>query len=177
MKPEIWAVMQNIIGDATPSFVGEIGTHKAGTAKQIIRTLAPRVDTFTYWGYDIFDQTGHDLQFHRSERNGKGPAQLEEVERILETYKGNYPNIEYKLHVGLTTDTLIEPVAFDFVYIDGGHSYETVMHDYSMVKDSKLIVFDDYKQQGVKDAVADIDANFEIIDTVVSKHIWAVIRN
>jgi hypothetical protein len=68
---------------------------------------------------------------------------------------------------------------FDFVYIDGGHSYETVKHDYEQVKDSKLIVFDDVKITGVNKFVKElIDDGIQIeIVTTDSKHIWGVIRN
>ena len=63
---------------------------------------------------------------------------------------------------------MITPVAYDFVYIDGGHSYETVMHDYFMVKESNVIVFDDYQITGVKKAIDEITSNlsnnYEVIE-------------
>ena len=71
MKPELFEVMKGIIGRAKCSFIGEIGTHKAYTARQLIDYCAQRVKTVTYYGYDIFDQDQPDREFHRQERNGK----------------------------------------------------------------------------------------------------------
>jgi len=66
------------------------------------------------------------------------------------------------------------------VYIDGGHSYETVKHDYEKVKDSKIIVFDDVKITGVNKFVKELSnqgINVEIVKTKTSKHVWAVVKN
>jgi precorrin-6B methylase 2 len=73
----------------------------------------------------------------------------------------------------------MSPTKFDFVYIDGGHSYDTVKHDYSMVKDSTLIVFDDVKITAINVFIKELIAegvDVEIVRTE-SKHTWAVIRN
>jgi len=179
MKPWIFEVMVDIIGDAKCNTVAEIGTHNGGTAQQLISLLAPRVEKLMYYGYDIFDADNPDLEFHKQERNGKAPASYDQALYTLRKISKRLGNIEYTLFKGFTTDTLVTPQVFDFVYIDGGHSYDTVKHDYSMVKDSKLIVFDDYKIPGVQQAVTEIEATgvaVEIVSTP-SKHTWAVIRN
>ena len=62
-----------------------------------------------------------------------------------------YPNrLKFSLTKGYTIDTIKEPIAFDFVYNDAGHKYESVLHDWNMVNKSKMIVFDDYVLPGVK---------------------------
>ena len=178
MKPFLFTTMKNIIGDAKCTFIGEIGTHKGGTANQFIDLFAPRVLKLTYHGYDIFDGNVPDLAFHKRERNGKAPALISVAEQNFRKMKRKHTNLEYKLIKGFTTDTL-KPTVFDFVYIDGGHSYDTVKHDYEQVKDSKLIVFDDVKITGVNKFVKELIAqgvNIEIV-TTDSKHIWGVIRN
>lgn len=179
MKPFLFDVMKEIIGDTKCEFIGEIGTHKGGTAKQFIDLFAPRVSSLTYYGYDIFDADNPDKELHRKERNGKSPAKINVAKQTLNKIKLKNKNLNYKLFQGYTTDTLKETV-FDFVYIDGGHSYETVKHDYQMVKDSKIIVFDDVKIAGVNKFVNELidqGINVEIIKTEISKHVWAVIRN
>ena len=178
MKPFIFDTMKEIIGDAKCKFIGEIGTHKGGTAQQLIYLLAPRVDKLVYWGYDIFDGDNPNLELRKIERNGKSQPTYTQAEYAFNKISKRIPNLEYKLHVGFTTDTL-KPTKFDFVWIDGGHSYDTVKHDYNMVKDSKLMIFDDVKIPGVHKFVHELidqGVDVEIVKTD-SKKIWAVIRN
>jgi len=179
MKPFLFDVMKDIIGDAKCEFIGEIGTHKGGSAKQFIELFAPRVKKLTYYGYDVFDAESPDLELHKKERNGKAPANMRVAKETLSKVKLSHPNIEFKLFQGYTTDTL-QKTKFDFVYIDGGHSYETVKHDYEKVKDSKIIVFDDVKITGVNKFVKELSSqgiNVEIVKTKTSKHVWAVVKN
>jgi len=179
MKPFLFDVMKDIIGDAKCEFIGEIGTHKGGSAKQFIELFAPRVKKLTYYGYDVFDAESPNLELHKKERNGKAPANMRAAKATLSKVKLSHPNIEFKLFQGYTTDTLQE-TKFDFVYIDGGHSYETVKHDYEKVKDSKIIVFDDVKITGVNKFVKELSnqgINVEIVKTKTSKHVWAVVKN
>jgi precorrin-6B methylase 2 len=86
----------------------------------------------------------------------------------------------YELNIGWTTDTLTSPVLFDFIYIDGGHSYESVSHDWSMVKKSKMIVFDDYTMPGVNKLMQEIEntgINIEYIENSDASRAVAIIRN
>ena len=48
---------------------------------------------------------------------------------------------------------MLKESVYDFVYIAGGHSYDTVKFDHCMVKDSKIIVFDDVDLKSVKSYV------------------------
>ncbi len=90
-----------------------------------------------------------------------------------------FKKVVKQVHQRPSLELLAEDSEWDFVYIDGGHSYETVKHDYEQVKDSKLIVFDDVKITGVNKFVKELIADgiqIEIV-TTDSKHIWGVIRN
>ena len=49
-----------------------------------------------------------------------------------------------RFHEGDTKDTLKEKMDADFVFIDGGHSYETVSHDFEMLKHNPQVVLDDF---------------------------------
>ena len=150
-----------------PQNICEIGTHNGSSAIQFIDYLFPKVHRLHYTGYDLFDLA--DKNTDAQEHNGKGPGNFKLADRALSKRKEKYgKRFSYELIRGYTTDTLTMPKVYDFVYIDGGHSYETVMHDYSMVKDSTVIVFDDYQIDGVKIAVDEIrknlEASYEVIE-------------
>lgn len=136
------------------SSVGEIGTHSGKTASQILNYLLSKNIPITYTGYDLFDEANEFT--NKKEVNGKGVGNYQRAVSKLQKLKKRYhENFQYELIKGNTKDTLT-PTIFDFVYIDGGHSYETVKHDYSMVKESKIIVFDDYHILGVKTFVDEL---------------------
>ncbi len=179
MKLELFNIMKNIIGDTECRLIGEIIRDIGHTAVQLANLLAPRVDSLMYYGYDLFDGDAPNRLLHQKERNAKSPPTIEMTKKSLDKVKRRLDNFEYKLFQGLTLDTLNKSIVFDFVYIDGGHSYDTVKHDYTMVKDSKIIVFDDCKIPGVYDNIQELISqgiDVEIVSTP-SKHTWAVIRN
>lgn len=146
------------------SSVGEIGTHNGKTASQILDYLLSKNISITYTGYDLFDEASEVT--NKEEINGKGVGSYQRAISKLQKLKKKYQdNFQYKLIKGNTKNTLT-PSKFDFVYIDGGHSYETVKHDYNMVKDSKIIIFDDYHLEGVKNFVDELlieNNDFKII--------------
>ena len=133
-----------------PSNICEIGTHHGRSACQFIQYLAPRVQRLQYTGYDLFEAA--DPTTTKQEHNGKGPGSFKQAQRSLEKITGPHAHVMFNLVRGNTKHTL-SPQVFDFVYIDGGHSYNTVMHDFMMIKGSKAIVFDDYQIAGVHRAV------------------------
>ena len=118
-----------------------------------MRYLAPMLDHLHYTGYDIFEAA--DLDLARREKNGKGPGSYERALHSIRKTQSRYPNITFDLIRGNTRDTL-QPATYDFVYIDGGHSYETVRHDFSQIRGSTTIFFDDYHLGGVERAVDEI---------------------
>jgi hypothetical protein len=77
------------------------------------------------------------------EHNGKESASYNVIKERCDKYVKNELLESYNLIKGWTHDTLIGPLTFDMVYIDGGHSYSTVKWDYEQVKDSRVIIFDD----------------------------------
>lgn len=150
MKRGLLDIASKILLEYNCKHIGEIGTHKGKTAVQFIELLCrtyPR-EKIIYEGYDVFDYAVNNPEFNAKEVNGKDGAIYRRVNHDLKFYSKKFKNLEYKLHRGFTTDTLSERI-FDFVYIDGGHSYETVKHDYSKVKDSKVILFDDCQEPTV----------------------------
>jgi predicted O-methyltransferase YrrM len=159
MKPFFFNNFINLLNIFKPKTICEIGTHNGKTASQMItHLLSDYTHSLHYIGFDLFELATADT--HRREINGKGTGKLEQAEeRMAKMTKKFNGRFTYELHQGFTTDTLVVPKTFDFVYIDGGHSYNTVMHDYSMVKSSQVIVFDDYQMADVKKAVSEIAQN------------------
>ncbi len=73
--------------------------------------------------------------------------------RRLDGVRAEHPGFNYRLVEGNTRDTLHgRSIISDFVFIDGGHSVETIRGDYEAVKGSKIIVLDDYYLGGVDTA-------------------------
>lgn len=166
MKPALLSYFYKIFDLYLPQNICEIGTHNGQSAFQFVDYLWPRVKRLHYTGYDLFEAADETLT--KLEHNGKGPGSYKLAFRGLEKRKEKYgKRFSFELISGNTTQTLTTSKTFDFVYIDGGHSYDTVMHDYSMVKDSNVIVFDDYQIDAVKAAIEDIKKsieNYELIE-------------
>ena len=169
MKPNLLEFYRPILEKFVPLNICEIGTHNGSSAIQFIDIILPKVPVkhkLRYTGYDLFEDADETLT--KYEHNGKGPGSFKRAKSNLNhRLNKNKKKFSYKLIKGNTFDTLHEQV-FDFVYIDGGHSYDTVKHDYNKIKGSKIIVFDDYQLPEVKRAVdeiiKDLGKQYEIIE-------------
>jgi predicted O-methyltransferase YrrM len=138
-----------------PKTICEIGCHRGHSSSRLsARALQYNKDLY-FAGYDLFDLATEET--NKQEKNGKHAGDQKRVIGHLEKLKKVNPKFTYDLYKGFTRDTL-EPRAFDFVYIDGGHSYETVKHDYEKLKDSKVIIFDDYDLKPVRQFCDEIGA-------------------
>ena len=175
MNTEICKEVYKLIDIHKPKSYAEIGVHNGLTAKGICLEILKYHPRLQFFGYDAFTTVSHE------ERNGKTQASNEHKERCISRLAGvkrKYKHFQFSLYEGFTTETLIEPRTFGLVYIDGGHSYETVKHDYNMVKNSKIIVFDDYNIKGVKEAVDEIGKGYllkEFDDW--KKKVWVIIND
>jgi predicted O-methyltransferase YrrM len=178
MKPFQFEIFEKLLSEVEPTTIAEIGVHSGNTARQLISYC---LKTFNkplhYTGYDAFDL----LVDHDSELNGKGSANRYRLQIKLDKTKRDHPNSQLTTEIieGWTKNTLTISRQFDFVYIDAGHSYESVKHDYEMLKDSKIIVFDDYDMPGVKQLLDEIALTKKIEYTENTEHsrAVAVIRN
>ena len=124
----------------------EIGTWNGIHAEQMIRVAAAHTDveSIRYVGFDLFEGlTEEQLRLEYSKR----PPTFEEVfRRLKET------GAEVTLHAGNTRETLPkaseELRRADLVFIDGGHSIETITADWDAVRRGMgphtTVVFDDY---------------------------------
>lgn len=180
MKPHQFILFQKLLDEVQPQTIAEVGVHKGITAAQmceyIIKTTS---NNLVYTGYDAFDLVSPDEQI--IEVNGKGPANLDAVYRHIGKMVKRYPDrLKYELIIGWTKNTLTVPRKFDFVYVDGGHSYESVAHDWSMLNKSKMIVFDDYHMPGVCKLTREIEASgvaVEYTKNTNESRAVAIVRN
>jgi hypothetical protein len=148
--PARYDVLCQVVAHATkqagPAFhFAEVGTWNGSRAIQMANAaFAAGADEVSYWGFDTFDE-GNDRAY---EGHSKPHATLSRVGRRLENYGKTMARLGKKfssvLKRGNTNHTLqIFTPKVNFVYIDGGHSYETVLNDYEHFKNTAYIVFDD----------------------------------
>jgi hypothetical protein len=136
-----------IINQFKPKFIAEIGTHRGARAEKIVECALANVSSdhiVTYHGYDVFET--RDLEFQIKAMNGKGVARENQATLVLQQIAEKHKNFDFELIVGDTRDTLrtLRPTTYDFVFIDGDHRVEVIQSDYNNVKESKVVVFDDF---------------------------------
>lgn len=119
-----------------PKAILEVGTWNGGRALTLLR-LCPAAK---YFGFDLFEEATAETD--AAEFNVKAHNTLEAVRDRLKDYDAT-------LFKGNTRETLAafnEPV--DFVWLDGGHSIETIRSDWANVKrvlaPGAWVFFDDY---------------------------------
>ncbi len=124
----------------------EIGTWNGVHAEEMIRTAAAHSDirSVRYSGFDLFeDLTDEQFKLEFSKRPPTYQAVLERLERT---------GADVRLIRGNTRDTLPRATEIlrnaDLVFIDGGHSIETIAADWMAIRDvmgpATTVVFDDY---------------------------------
>lgn len=151
MKDYKWnAVFKPLIEKYKPKTFCEIGCHEGLTLKSLTPLTKELGYKIYYFGYDAFEMAERPtFEYPKNpitgemEHNGKESASYDTIKERCDKYVKNELLESYKLIKGWTHNTLIGPLIFDMVFIDGGHSYSTVKWDYEQVKDSKVIIFDD----------------------------------
>ena len=128
-----------------PDTIVETGTWNGGRAIEMAMAAFQHVNEVTYTGYDLFEEATEELD--KEELNSKAHNSVEAVtarlEEFSEAMKSQGKTFNFTLIKGDTKQKL-KKTKVNFAYIDGGHSEDTVNHDYEMLKESDVIVFDDY---------------------------------
>ena len=160
------------INKCKPKVIFEVGVWKGTTAVKMIRAAQKHNKDITYYGFDLFEGMTPDVK--EKEIHAKiNSTEAEARKRIYGT------GCRYLLTVGNTLDTLPqivdEVVHFntidipDFVFIDGGHSLETIKSDWHsisqmMLPNETVVIFDDYYSndttKGCKAIIDDLDEEF-----------------
>lgn len=136
----------------------EIGTNDGLNAVRMARAMHDGGHEIEYHGFDLFEQQG-EAEFKRE--FSLRTRSLGEVRRHL---RANGVNVA-RLVAGDSTVTLPREVpslpVMDLIFIDGGHSVETVLADWTnvepLVGPGTTVIFDDYPNWGVGPAVDSID--------------------
>ena len=175
-------IFLNLIAKLQPKNFLEIGVLEGVTARNVCDLLFDIHGTnFTYIGIDLFGMDlnrnnqseftpisfnySNPLKFFLHEIIlRKKPNSIEGVSHLLKKY-----NKSVFLHKGYSHDILnkIDLSKVDFCFLDGGHSYETVKTDLSIVlkniKKGSSILIDDYNQPefGVRKAADEIKKNYQ----------------
>ena len=124
-----------------PKSILEIGTWNGERALQMLQA-SPGA---RYFGFDLFE--GADKKTDAEEKNVKPHYSVDAVKARLSGY-------DVKLFKGNTRETLKDFSEYvDFVWIDGGHSVETIKSDWENVRRCLLphaaVFFDDYYSGGI----------------------------
>tara|TARA_B100001248_G_scaffold261366_1_gene252307 strand:+ start:868 stop:1500 length:633 start_codon:yes stop_codon:yes gene_type:complete len=121
-----------------PRSIIEIGLAQGVRAYQMVQFALKYNSNVKYTGYDVFDTKNY--QWHKLVGNGKKVSSKAEIKKQLNKLTTNIELIE-----GMTANTLwTKKNKADFVWLDGDHRLESIRQDYEALKESKVIVFDDY---------------------------------
>jgi len=181
MKTYKWdAVFKPLIIKYRPKTFCEIGCHEGLTLKSLTPLVEELGYKITYIGYDAFEMAERPtFEYPKNpitgemEHNGKESASYDVIKERCDKYVKNELLESYELIKGWTHDTLIGPLTFDMVYIDGGHSYSTVKWDYEQVMNSKVIIFDDtypIKFPGVAKFIEELRSSGTLITELIEKN-------
>lgn len=170
MPAQRYAQIIEIIDQVKPRTIIEIGVWNGKRACWMAEAALRHNAAVHYDGFDLFELATDET--NRAELNAKRPNSLAHVTARLEDFKGSHPGFTFALHRGNTRE-ILTPRTADFVYIDGGHSVETIRHDYAMTEASPVVLFDDYYLPDAKGRCADLDrfgAN-RIVDEIAGARI------
>ena len=142
-----------------PRTICEIGTNDGINAVNLYQRASQYSNDVEYFGFDLFESID-DVTFMR-EFSLLAPTK-KEVDRFL----GRKGVRKRHLFSGNTMESLPREKdrlpAMDLVFIDGGHSEETVASDWENVKhllhEKSVVFFDDYPNWGVGPVVDGIDS-------------------
>jgi hypothetical protein len=170
-------ILLNQIEIYKPKNFIEVGVFQGVTSRNICEKLYEiNKENFLFHGIDIFEDTNINIDNkemtikHNKISNPfkhlifniilkKNLFSIDSIYSFLKKFKNNV-----QLYKGFSETQLpkIDMSKIDMVFLDGGHSYETVRSDLSLIlkgiKKNKIIICDDYDQvdYGVKKAVDEL---------------------
>ena len=179
-------LLMSQIENYQPKVFLEVGVFQGVTSRNVCELLNKiNNGNFLFYGIDIFENSNNEIDNkemtvkHNKISNPfkhllfnvilkKNLFSIESIYKFLSKFKNNV-----KLYKGFSRTEIpkIDLSKVDMIFLDGGHSYETVSEDLSLIlkgiKKGKIIICDDYDQvdYGVKKAVDELkDQVSEIIN-------------
>jgi len=178
LKKHFGQILIDIVKDQNPQNFLEIGVFTGVTARNICELLSlSNNGKFYYLGIDLFEDFEDAIstevvpEFLIKKQNFSNPLKslvynfllrekLNSLESVSKFLKKFGKNIELKKGNSLDILKKIDLKIFDMIFVDGGHSYETVKFELNIilknVNDNCLVICDDYihaEAIGVKKAV------------------------
>ena len=165
-----------------PKFFLEVGVFHGVTARNVCELLYQiHGSDFQYIGLDLFEVNNENkseiipnTEFSNPLKKiyfkyikKQDPYSISAVRDLLKKFKNNINLIKGNSNIILKK---IDMSKIDFVFLDGGHNYETVLNDlkccYEVVKNNGIILCDDYDLSfapGVKKAIDEfvLENNFD----------------
>ena len=158
-----------------PKYFLEIGVFHGVTARNVCEMLFEiNGNDFKYIGLDLFEESDENKnevipnttfssnpvkQFYYKYIKRQNPYSLESVEDLLRKFKNNIYLIKGNSNKVLKK---IDMAKIDYVFLDGGHEYNTVLNDLNccieVINNNGTVLCDDYDLQqapGVKKAIDD----------------------
>jgi hypothetical protein len=140
--------MENLMSHIEKSSVNsilEIGVWKGENAVNMLQVASKVSYQVTYVGVDLFEDLASLLNLER-----EASLWPESQENVYMKLTNNYPKAQIELISGYSKDSLPTLIGrkFQLIFIDGGHSYETVLGDWTnalkLISDDGYIFLDDY---------------------------------
>jgi len=135
--------LYNLIKTYKPQTICEVGTNAGARAIRMSLAALKYNKNVSYLGYDLFELSTEETD--RKEMNGKKnhPSVKELRRKFKNAISKKHPSYKFVFVKGNTNDTITKG-SYDFVFIDGGHSIATINSDYSRLKNSTIVILDDY---------------------------------
>ncbi len=175
----------SLINFHKPKNVLEIGVLEGATSRNMCKLLHKiHKNNFSYIGIDLFGLDrlfNNNKEFTPLSNKFSNPIKYIYFKYILKLEPNSKKAVQHllkkysqfiRLYQGYS-DVLLEELNLsniDFVFLDGGHSYETVKQDLSIIlrkiKKKSIIICDDYNilHYGVKKAVDEVKHNYYFED-------------
>ena len=139
----------------------EVGTWNGETAAGMIEAAFQNSDEVHYTGIDLFEDATNETdekEFNVKAHYSKKAVSLK-FEALAKEYEGEGKKLTYYLIKGDSKDKLkvlkdksicgLYNIFPDFVFIDGGHSLETIKSDFNYCKNIPVIIMDDYYTEDI----------------------------